>query len=91
MTTKMLGGRFVTCSVRGCGKPVDEKALADLCDDHLKPIWPESDKVLGESDHTRLVCDGTSHRGVDKRTGADYRVCECDCALRSRTAGPVTL
>jgi hypothetical protein len=37
------------------------------------------EKLLAESSATRLVCNGVDHRGVDKRTGASYRLRECDC------------
>lgn len=36
--------------------------------------------VIAESPSVWLTCTGTDHRGVDKRTGASYRVCACDCA-----------
>lgn len=87
MTPKMRGGKFVICSVRGCEHPVEESALADLCPFHIKPIWPVEEKVLGETKNTRLICNGDTHRAVDKATGADYRISDCDCAIRSKTQG----
>lgn len=94
MTPKSRGGKFVTCTVRGCKNIVDSAAIVDLCSAHLKPIWPENDKVLGESEHTRLVCNRTTHRGIDKRTEASYYVCACDCAAwadhRRKTMKPNT-
>ena len=42
------------------------------------------DKTLAETPTTRLVCDGKEHRGVDKRTGASYRLRACDCKKETK-------
>ena len=44
----------------------------------------QKDKTLAESPNTRLICNGKEHRGVDKRTDASYRVCECDCKKENK-------
>ncbi|MCX5794917.1 MAG: hypothetical protein NTY77_05445 [Elusimicrobia bacterium] len=36
-------------------------------------------KVLDETEHVRLVYDGKDHRGVDRATGASWRLRACDC------------
>lgn len=87
MTPKIAGGKVVVCTVRGCEHPVEEAALVDLCPFHLKPIWPVKEVLLAESENVLLICDGDMHRGVDKATGADYRICDCDCALRKPSKG----
>lgn len=52
-------------------------------DDPRRTSVDQPSKLLTESTGTRLVFDGKDHRGVDKRTGASHRVCDCDCRGRS--------
>ena len=36
-------------------------------------------KIIAETSHVRLVCDGKEHVGEDKRNGSRYTVQKCDC------------
>ena len=37
-------------------------------------------ELLAETPHTQLVCrQDRGHYGIDRRTGAAYRVCACNC------------
>ena len=36
-------------------------------------------KVIAETPHIRLVCDGKQHWGEDKQNGSRYIVQMCDC------------
>jgi len=43
-------------------------------------------KIIAETPHIRLVCDGKEHVGEDKRTGSRYTVQKCDCKDRKGLA-----
>ena len=36
-------------------------------------------KIIAETPHVRLVCDGKEHVAVDKQNGIRYIVQKCDC------------
>ena len=43
-------------------------------------------KIIAETPHIRLVCDGKEHVGVDKQNGIRYIVQKCDCKNGKGTA-----
>ena len=43
-------------------------------------------KIIAETPHVRLVCDGKEHVGVDKQNGIRYIVQKCDCKDRKGLA-----
>ena len=46
-------------------------------------------KIIAETPHVRLVCDGKEHVGVDKQNGIRYIVQKCDCKDRKEPAAEV--
>ena len=43
-------------------------------------------KIIAETPHVRLVCDGKQHWGEDKQNGSRYIVQGCDCKDRKGPA-----